>query len=122
MVIRTGAAIAQANHDAGSTGALPCPVSASVAHLNVNGTATVAILATSRSPIVTQTRSLRSRRSDGQMYGHSTTTVRSRLAALSAETSRFNARVDRGWKSVIRSSKGPAADGPREWGPSKAFI
>ena len=67
MVIRTGAAIAQANHEDGPTGALPCPVSASVAHLKVNGTAMVAILATSSSPMVTQTRSLRSRRSDGQI-------------------------------------------------------
>src|SRR5258708_14737944 len=112
MVIRTGAAIAQANHDAGPTGALPCPVSASVAHLNVNGTATVAILATSRSPIVTQTRSLRSRRSDGQMYGPSTTTVRTSLSAPSAEKSPFTPRAERGRKDVLRPANGPAPDRP----------
>src|SRR5579871_5449926 len=113
MVISTGAAIAQASQEEDSIGALPCPVSASVAHLKVNGTAMVAILAASSSHMVTQTRSFRSARSDGQMKGQSPTTVRVRLALPSAETSRFSPRTDRKWMSLIRKNC-PAQDGPRE--------
>src|SRR3954454_23925431 len=96
-----GAAIAHVIHDEAATGALPCPASASVAHLNVNGTAMVASLATSRSAIATRMRSLRSRRSVGQMYGHNPISVGMSLACLSEDTSRFNARVDRKEPSVI---------------------
>jgi hypothetical protein len=46
------------------------PVSASVAHLKVNGTASVASLATSSSTNDHTTRIFRSARSPGQMYGH----------------------------------------------------
>ena len=67
MVIRIGAAITQPNHDVAATGAVPFPISASVAHLKVNGTAMVASLANSSSTIATMTRSLRSRRSVGQI-------------------------------------------------------
>src|SRR6478609_10095075 len=54
----------------GCTGAVSAPVSASIAHLNVNGTASVATLASSSSTIDQTTRILRSARSPGQMYGH----------------------------------------------------
>ena len=67
MVIATGAASAQTTQSAVATGALPCPASASVAHLYVKGTATVASLATSSSTIAPQMRSFRSVRSDGQI-------------------------------------------------------
>ena len=65
-----GAAIAQANQSLGATGAVPWPASASVAHLKVNGTATVASLPMKISSPANATRALRSRRSLGQMYGH----------------------------------------------------
>ena len=67
MVMRIGAASAQTSHAEGATGALPSPVSASVAHLKVKGTAMVTSLAASRSSIATATRNLRSRRSVGQI-------------------------------------------------------
>ena len=67
MVIRIGAAISQPNHDAAATGAVPFPTSASVAHLKVKGTATVASLANTIKIIATITRRLRSRRSAGQI-------------------------------------------------------
>ena len=50
-----------------ATGAVPCPVSASTAHLKVKGTAMVASFATSSSAIAISTRIFRSRRSDGQI-------------------------------------------------------
>src|SRR4030081_241043 len=62
------------------TGALSAPVSASIAHLNVNGTDSVASLATSSSTIDQTTRILRSARSLGQMYGHRCTSVPIRVA------------------------------------------
>ena len=49
------------------TGAVSAPVSASIAHLNVNGTASVASLASSNSTIDQTTRILRSARSPGQI-------------------------------------------------------
>jgi hypothetical protein len=51
----------------GPSGAVPWPASASVAHLKVNGTATVASLATNSSTVAKITRSLRSRRFAGQI-------------------------------------------------------
>src|SRR5437870_12875162 len=75
-----GAATVQASQEDGATGALPCPSSASVAHLNVKGTATVASLARNSSTVAASTRSLRSRRSDGQMYGHRCMSVRGSVA------------------------------------------
>ena len=62
-----GAASAQTSHDDGATGAVPCPVSASTAHLKVKGTAMVASFASSSSTIAISTRTFRSRRSDGQI-------------------------------------------------------
>src|SRR3569833_3204406 len=67
----TGAARAQTSQLLASAGAVPCPVSASVAHLNVNGVAMVASLASSNSTNAPSTRSFRSPRSEGQIYGHS---------------------------------------------------
>ena len=52
------------------TGAVSAPVSASIAHLKVNGTASVASFATSSSTIDQTTRVFRSARSPGQIYGH----------------------------------------------------
>ena len=49
------------------TGAVFAPVKASIAHLNVNGTAIVASLASSSSTIDQATRIFRSARSLGQM-------------------------------------------------------
>src|ERR1700704_4315697 len=62
------------------TGALSAPVSASIAHVNVNGTDSVASLAISSSTIDQTTRILRSTRSPGQMYGHKCTRVPIRVA------------------------------------------
>ena len=62
-----GAAKTHTSHEEAATGALPSPTSASVAHLNVNGTVMVASLAASRSTIEIATRSCRSRRLAGQM-------------------------------------------------------
>src|ERR1700682_572392 len=62
------------------TGALSAPVSASIGHLNVDGTGSVASLATSSSTIDQTTRILRSTRSLGQMYGHRCTNVPIRVA------------------------------------------
>src|SRR5882672_1023149 len=62
------------------TGAVSAPVRASIAHLNVNGTDSVASLATSSSTIDQTTRILRSTRSPGQMYGHRCTSVPIRVA------------------------------------------
>jgi hypothetical protein len=63
----TGAAKTQTSHDGVSAGGRASPVSASTAHLNVNGTAMVASLATSNSTVAQTTRIFRSVRSDGQM-------------------------------------------------------
>src|SRR5436309_962379 len=75
MVIATGAASAQPSQAEEATGALPWPASASVAHLKVKGTAIVASFANSSSTMAAITRSLRSARSAGQMYGHRCTSV-----------------------------------------------
>src|SRR3954452_15750400 len=64
----------------GCTGAVSAPVSASIAHLKVKGTDSVASLAISNSTIDQTTRILRSARSPGQMYGHRCTSVPSKLA------------------------------------------
>src|SRR3982074_3694069 len=61
-------------------GRVSAPVSASIAHLKVNGTDTVASLATSSSTIDQITRILRSTRSPGQMYGHRCASVPIRVA------------------------------------------
>src|ERR1700710_2115265 len=62
------------------TGAVSAPVSASIAHLNVNGTESVATLAISNSTTDQTTRILRSTRSPGQIYGHRCTSVPIRVA------------------------------------------
>ena len=64
----------------GCTGALPAPVRASIAHLKVNGTESVASFAISSSTIDQTTRILRSTRSPGQMYGHRCSSVPIRVA------------------------------------------
>src|SRR5580704_7443113 len=60
--------------------ALSTPVSASIAHLKVKGTASVATLAISSSTTDQTTRILRSTRSPGQIYGHRCTSVPIRVA------------------------------------------
>src|SRR5476649_614713 len=62
------------------TGAVSAPVSASIAHLKVKGTASVATFATSNSTTDQTTRILRSTRSPGQMYGHRCSNVPIRVA------------------------------------------
>src|ERR1700688_4811181 len=62
------------------TGAVSAPVRASIAHLKVKGTASVATLATSSSTIDQTTRILRSARSPGQIYGHKCSSVPIRVA------------------------------------------
>src|SRR2546429_6531721 len=73
------------DHEGAPSGGCTSPVSASTAHLKVNGTAMVASLATNRSTVASTTRSLRSARSEGQINGHRCTSVRS-SAPRSAET------------------------------------
>src|SRR3954447_16398369 len=80
----TGAAKTHMSHDGVSAGGRASPVSASTAHLNVNGTEMVASLATSNSTVAQTTRIFRSVRSEGQMYGHRPTIVR-QSAPRSAE-------------------------------------
>src|ERR1700724_2285663 len=62
------------------TGAVSAPVSASIAHLKVNGTDSVATLATSSNTTDQTTLILRSARSPGQIYGHRCASVPSRVA------------------------------------------
>src|ERR1700722_18131068 len=62
------------------TGAVSAPVSASIAHLKVKGTASVATFATNSSTTDQTTPILRSTRSPGQMYGHRCTSVPIRVA------------------------------------------
>ena len=62
------------------TGAVSAPVSASIAHLKVNGTDSVASFATSSSTIDQTTRVFRSARSPGQIYGHRCASVPIRVA------------------------------------------
>src|SRR5882757_3998833 len=64
----------------GCTGAVSAPVKASIAHLKVKGTASVATFATSSSTTDQTTRILRSTRSPGQIYGHRCTSVPIRVA------------------------------------------
>src|SRR5664279_3902121 len=80
----SGEAISHSGQFDACTGAVSAPVSASIAHLKVNGTDKVASLATSSSTIDQTTRILRSTRSPGQMYGHRCTSVPVRVA-FSAE-------------------------------------
>src|SRR5258706_3435196 len=75
-----GEAISHSGQFDDCTGAVSAPVSASIAHLKVNGTESVASLATSSSTIDQTTRILRSTRSPGQMYGHRWTSVPIRVA------------------------------------------
>src|SRR5665647_3123871 len=67
-----------------AAGAVSAPVKASIAHLKVKGTASVATLATSSRTTDQTTRILRSARSPGQIYGHRCASVPIRVA-LSAE-------------------------------------
>src|ERR1700688_2384130 len=60
--------------------ALSAPVKASIAHLNVKGTESVASLAISSSTTDQTTRILRSTRSPGQIYGHRCSSVPIRVA------------------------------------------
>src|SRR5215208_5831932 len=76
----SGEAISQSGQFDDCTGAVSAPVSASIAHLNVNGTDSVASLATSSSTIDQTTRILRSTRSPGQMYGHRCSSVPAKVA------------------------------------------
>src|SRR3954454_8080707 len=76
----SGDAISQSGQLEGWTGALSAPVRASIAHLNVKGTESVASLATSSNSIDQTTRILRSMRSPGQMYGHKCSSVPLRVA------------------------------------------
>src|SRR6202035_4744704 len=79
------------------TGAVSAPVRASIAHLKVKGTASVATFATSSSSIDQTTRILRSARSPGQIYGHKCSSVPIRVACstdLSAEDSASRAPRD----------------------------
>ena len=63
----TGVASVQPSQEFAQTGAVPWPASASVAHLNVKGTATVASLAINTSTVAKTTRAFRSDRLAGQM-------------------------------------------------------
>ena len=63
----SGEAMIQNVQLSGATGALPWPDSASVAHLKVKGTASVATLAISSSTTDQTTRIFRSARSPGQI-------------------------------------------------------
>src|SRR6516165_9832271 len=104
----TGAANPQSSHAPGIAGARPSPVSASVAHLNVKGTAMVASLASRSRTIESATRCFRSRRSAGQIYGHTAYNMPS-SEPPPAVMSRLNAAVGRGWESVIQQAR---SDGP----------
>src|ERR1017187_4832663 len=75
-----GEAISQSGQFDDCAGAVSAPVRASIAHLNVNGTDSVASFATSSSTIDQTTRILRSTRSPGQMYGHRCISVPIRVA------------------------------------------
>src|ERR1700704_3139893 len=90
----------------GCTGALPAPVRASIAHLKVNGTESVASFATSSSTIDQTTRILRSTRSPGQMYGHRCSSVPIRVACsmdLSEEACASPAPLDKSGLAINKS-------------------
>src|ERR1700720_3919647 len=80
----TGEATTHSAQFEACTGAESAPVNASIAHLKVKGTASVATLATSSRTTDQTTRILRSARSPGQIYGHKCTSVPIRVA-FSAE-------------------------------------
>src|SRR5450755_1264991 len=82
------------------TGAVSAPVSASIAHLKVNGTDSVASLATSSSTTDQTTRIFRSTRSPGQMYGHRCSSVPSRVACSIDLLEEGSASPARGDESV----------------------
>ena len=63
----SGEAISHSIQFDASTGAVPTPLSASIAHLKVNGTVSVASFAISSSTIDQTTRIFRSARSPGQI-------------------------------------------------------
>src|ERR1700730_17719569 len=92
------------------TGALSAPVSASMAHLKVNGTARVATLAISSSTTDQTTRILRSARSPGQINGHKCTSVPISVA-LSPGLADDGAAWARGCYSVWAISSAPASGG-----------
>src|SRR5664279_4640905 len=75
-----GGAISHSGQFDDCTGAVSAPVSASIAHLKVNGTDSVASLAISSSTIDQTTRIFRSARSPGQIYGHRCASVPIRVA------------------------------------------
>src|SRR5271154_5765203 len=75
-----GEAMTHSNQFEACTGALSAPVKASVAHLKVKGTASVASLATSSNTTDQTTRIFRSARSPGQMYGHRWASVPAKVA------------------------------------------
>src|ERR1700716_2369244 len=75
-----GEAISHSGQFDDCTGAVSAPVNASIAHSKVNGTESVASLATSSSTTDQTTRILRSTRSPGQMYGHRCASVPIRVA------------------------------------------
>src|ERR1700753_1157951 len=80
MVMISGDAISHICQFDDCSGALSAPVSASVAHLKVNGTTMVATLAISSSTTDQITRIFRSARSPGQMYGHRCASVPASVA------------------------------------------
>src|SRR4051795_11533942 len=80
MVMIKGEATSHSAQFDACTGAVLAPVSASIAHLNVNGTDSVASLAISSSTIDHTTRIFRSARSPGQIYGHKCANVPIRVA------------------------------------------
>src|SRR6185436_15678220 len=80
MVISSGDAISHSAQFDGSTGAEPTPFSASIAHLKVNGTDSVATFAINSSTTDHTTRIFRSARSPGQINGHRCTSVPTRVA------------------------------------------
>src|SRR5262245_33881566 len=71
----------------------------------------VASLAKTRRTIAITTRSFRSRRLEGQIYGHSPISVDSSEPPGSEEISRFSARVDRKVPSDIAGPSGRRAVG-----------
>ena len=89
----TGAAIAQTSQSEAATGALPWPVSASVAHLKVKGTAMVASLAASSSTMAPSTRSLRSRAVGRPDIGPQMDHGREQRAAVGGDRRRFGCPV-----------------------------
>src|SRR6516162_3561898 len=75
-----GEAISQNVQFDACTGAVLAPVKASIAHLNVNGTARVATLASNNRTTDQTTRIFRSTRSLGHIYGHRCASVPVRVA------------------------------------------